>query len=500
MLTESIALSCCGAALGLLLAFAGTRALARLDAISIPLLQNVRIDATALAFTLVMALATGLIFGLAPALQVPATALHDVLKDTSRGSTEGKRGSWIRSALVVSEIAFACVLLVGAGLLIRSFLRVLNVSLGFRPERAATLRVDPDRQHLTKAQENSYFDEVLRRVRAVPGIEAAGLTDSLPLGVNRSWGAPAKGQVYPKGKFPTAFVRIISDGYLPAMGIPVRAGRNIAEGDTPATEPVIVINETMARTLYPGESALGKIVRADRERRVVGVAGDVRHLALEQGAGMEMYLTIRQTRDISAVNLVVRTTLAPAEMAAGISRRAQAHRAEPGGQRIPAAAQSRRQSSLAPALRSAVARRIRTVRPGSCLAGNLRRHLVLGQPQNVGNRNPHGPGRLRPRPADAHPHADSRPGRGRDAGRSGRLLGARARTQRFPVRSDFDRSRNLPRYAGRPHGGGGVGRLSAGAPRLAGRSDGGAAGELTPAIFRARARDEDVSWPTGDQR
>jgi predicted permease len=318
MLTESVALSCCGAALGLILAIVGTRSMAHLNAISIPLLQSVRTDTTALGFTLAMAVLTGLIFGLAPALQISTTAIHDALKDTSRSSTEGKKRSWIRSSLVVSEIAFACVLLVGAGLLIRSFVRLLDVNLGFRPERAAALRVDPDTRYRTQAQQNAYFDEVLRRVKAVPGIGAAGLTDALPLGRNRSWGAPAKGQVYPKGKFPIAFVRVVSDGYLGAMGIPLRAGRDIAERDTPSTEPVILINETMARTLFPGESALGKIVRACGERQVIGVVGDVRHLALEQGAGMEMYLPIRQCRDFSSVDLVVRTTLSPAELASGV--------------------------------------------------------------------------------------------------------------------------------------------------------------------------------------
>ena len=318
MLTESVTLSCCGAVLGLLLAVAGARSLAHLTAISIPLLQNVRTDPTALGFTLVLAVLTGLVFGLVPALQVPSTALHDALKDTSRGSTEGKRRSWIRSSLVVAEIAFACVLLVGAGLLIRSFFRVLDVNLGFRPERTAALRVDPDRKYSTQAQQNAYFDEVLHRVKAVPGIEAAGLTDALPLGRNRSWGAPAKGQVYARGKFPVAFVRVVSDGYVGAMGIPLRDGRDIAEWDTPTSEQVILINETMARTLFPGENAIGKIVRACGERRVAGVVGDVRHLALEQGSGLEIYLPMRQCRDISSVDLVIRTTLPPARLASAV--------------------------------------------------------------------------------------------------------------------------------------------------------------------------------------
>jgi predicted permease len=318
MLTEGVTLSCCGAVLGVLLAAGGTHVLARIEALSIPLLSNVHTDATVLAFCLLAAVLTGVVFGLAPALQVPTHALHDVLKDTARGSTAGKSRNWIRGALVVSEIAFACVLLVSAGLLVRSFLRVLDVNLGFRPEQAATVRVDPDANYSTQAQQNAYFDEVLRRVRDIPGIGAAGLTDALPLGRNRSWGAPAKGQVYPPGKFPNAFVRVVSDGYLKALGITLVAGRDISTRDIPTGEPVIVVNETLARTLWPGQNAIGQLMRACGERRVVGVVGDVRHLALEQASGMEMYLPMRQCRDISSVDLVVRSSLPPAELAASV--------------------------------------------------------------------------------------------------------------------------------------------------------------------------------------
>ncbi|MGD0775867.1 MAG: ABC transporter permease [Candidatus Solibacter sp.] len=318
MLTEGVTLSCCGAALGVILAAGATHVLARVEAVSIPLLGNVTTDFTVLAFCLLAAVATGVVFGLAPALQVPTSALHDVLKDTARGSTAGKGRNWIRGALVVSEIAFACVLLVSAGLLVRSFLRVLQVNLGFRPEQAATVRVDPDARYSTQAQQNAYFDEVLRRVRDIPGVVAAGLTDALPLGRNRSWGAPAKGQVYPKGKFPNAFVRVVSDGYLKALGIALIDGRDISERDTPSGEPVIVINQTMARTLWPGRNAIGQLMRACGERRVVGVVGDVHHLALEQAAGMEMYLPMRQCQDMSSADLVVRSSLPPAELAASV--------------------------------------------------------------------------------------------------------------------------------------------------------------------------------------
>ena len=320
MLTEGITLSVCGAALGVLLAVAGTRALTRLDSVSIPLLQNVHLDAAAVACTLGIALLAGVIFGLGPAFHTPAGVMHDALKDSSRGSTEGKERRWIRSALVVSEIAFASVLLVGAGLLMRSFVRVLDVNMGFQPDRAISVRVDPDSRYRTGEQQNAYFDEVLRLTRAVPGVQAAGLTDALPLGRNRSWGAPAKGVVYGPGDFPDAFVRVVSDGYARAMGIPLRAGRDLSPRDTPKTEPVIVVNETMARRLWPGQDAVGKIIvgACGGDRRVVGIVGDVRHLALEEGAGNEMYIPVRQCQDWSSVDLVVRTTGAPEEIAGGV--------------------------------------------------------------------------------------------------------------------------------------------------------------------------------------
>ena len=318
MLTEGIVLSCCGAALGVGLALGGTRLLSHLDAMGIPLLQNVHTDLRALAFALAAALATGILFGLAPALQASGAAVQDALKDSAHGSTAGRGRNWLRSALVVAEISFACVLLVGAGLLIRSFLRVLDVNLGFQPERAMAVRVDPD-QRIARKDQPAYFSEVLRRAMSVPGVEGAGLTDALPLGRNRSWGAPAKGQTYAKGQFPDAFVRIVSRGYIGAMGIPLREGRDFEERDDPGGAPVMLINETMAHRMFPGESAIGKEIRTcGGYARVVGVVGDVRHLALEQGAGMEMYISIRQCGDFASVDLVVRTKRPPAELAPAI--------------------------------------------------------------------------------------------------------------------------------------------------------------------------------------
>jgi predicted permease len=325
MLTEGIVLSCSGAVLGLVLAFAGTRALARLEAISIPLLHDVHTDTTALAFTLAIAILTGIVFGLAPALQLRSRALSSALNDATRGSTEGRQRAWVRNALVISEVAFACVLVVGAGLLIRSMIRVLDVDMGFQPARAVTIRVDPDRSYSTREQRSSYFDEVLRLVKEIPGVETAGITDALPLGRNRTWGAGAKGVAYERGKFPLAFPRIVSDGYFAAMAIPLRAGRDISPSDTPTREPVIVVNETMARALWPGQDPIGKYLLGGcaKERRVVGVVGDVRHLALEQDSGNEMYIPMRQCGDQPSADLVVRSSLPPSGLATAIRAKLQ---------------------------------------------------------------------------------------------------------------------------------------------------------------------------------
>jgi predicted permease len=318
MLVEGLTLSACGAALGIALAAIGIRLLSGLQAFSIPLLADIRLDFTVLAFCLAAALAAGIVFGLVPALHAPITALHDALKDSPRGATAGKARNWIRSALVVSEIAFACVLLVAAGLLIRSFLRVLDVNIGFRPEYAATMRVDPETDFKSIAQTVAYVDDVLRRVRSAPGIQSAGMTDALPLGRNRSWGTPAKGQVYPRGKFPVSYIRIVTDGYREAMGIRLVAGRDLTGLDRPGADGVIAINETAARTLFPGQNAVGQIVRACGERRVAAVYGDVRHLSLEEGAGMEVYIPMRQCDDMAGMYLVVRSSLPPADAAASV--------------------------------------------------------------------------------------------------------------------------------------------------------------------------------------
>ena len=315
ILTESVLLSCSGAALGVGLAYAGTGLLAQLSAMRIPLLADVRVDGPVLGFAVMIAVLTGLLFGFAPAWRATELTLHGALKDTSRGSSQARGHAWVRSGLVVAEISLACVLLAGAGLLIRSFLRVLDVNLGFVPERAAAVRIDPNDSYKTWDQKNSYYTEALHDVLSVPGIEAAGLSDALPLGRNRSWGFGVKGVQYTPGNYPEGFPRIISDGYFHAMEIPLRAGRDFTERDTKGALTVVIINETAARNLFHGRDPLGQVLQIDSERTIVGVVGDVRHMALEEGSGNEFYIPIRQTQDYGSVDLVVRTSLPTMQLA-----------------------------------------------------------------------------------------------------------------------------------------------------------------------------------------
>jgi len=300
MLVESLLLSSAGAVLGVALAFGGTRLLANLNT-SVALLTQVRLDWTVAGFALGIAMLTGVGFGLMPALRVSG------LRSSDRGSSSGRDHARLRGALVMVEVALACLLLAGSGLLVRSFLRVMDVDLGFRPEQAVAVRIDPGRRFANTEERIAYFQDALRRIGTAPGVEKAGLSDSLPLGRNRTWGAAAKGVVYTEKTYPFAYVRIVSHGYFGSMGIPIRKGRDFAAGDGATGKQVIIINESMAKSLWPGEDPIGKIMRTDQpDREVIGVVQDLRHLALEQASGSEMYLPMWQTRDYSTVDLVVR--------------------------------------------------------------------------------------------------------------------------------------------------------------------------------------------------
>ena len=205
-------------------------------------------------------------------------------------------------------------LVAGAGLLIHSFQRVLDVNMGFHPEHAIALRIDPNRSYATQEQRNAYFTEALRRATDIPGVLGAGLTDSLPLGHNRTWWAGVEGRVYSQSELPLAFVRIVSDSYFKAMGIPLIAGRDFAQTDVPASQHVVIVNRTLARRNWPRQDPIGQKIQTNGGSVVVGVVGDVRHLALEEASGSEMYLPIRQTNDYGTVDIVVRSSLPTAEI------------------------------------------------------------------------------------------------------------------------------------------------------------------------------------------
>ena len=167
---------------------------------------------------------------------------------------------------------------------------------------------------------NNYFDEIFRRVRTIQGVASAGLTDGLPLGRNfRTWDAADKDHVYSQTHQPPgAFVHVVSDGYLQAMGIDLRAGRDFDEHDNASARPVILVNETLARKLWPGRDPLGRILNADMDRQVIGIVKDVHHLALDQDSGNEMYIPIRQSDDYPSVELVIRGSLPPAVLASTV--------------------------------------------------------------------------------------------------------------------------------------------------------------------------------------
>ncbi|MFL5620734.1 MAG: ADOP family duplicated permease [Gemmatimonadaceae bacterium] len=318
-LTESVVLSAAGSALGLLLAIGGTRLLADAQSIRLPLLDQVRVDWPALGFALVATVTTGILFGMAPALRVSAVAVQDTLKSTGLSASSSRRHDWLRGALVVAEVAIACTLLVGAGLLTRSFLRVLDQDLGFRPESVVAIRIDPSTKFTSAEQRLAYLDDALDRVRAAPEIRAAALTDVLPMGFNRMWTVKAVGTAATGERSPAAFLRVVSEGYFSAMGVGVRAGRDFTSSDDAKGRPVIIVNDVFARRLWPGKDPIGQSVETSGSvRQVVGVVPGLRYQSLEEQAGADMYFPMRQMPDYDAVYVLARSTLPQGSVVAAV--------------------------------------------------------------------------------------------------------------------------------------------------------------------------------------
>jgi predicted permease len=319
LLTESLILAVCGGAAGALLAFIVTEWVASTAAISIPMLRTISIDGTALGVALVLTLVTGLVIGIAPALQVSHGQEASTLKEASRGASEGRRSAAVREALVVGEVALACVLLIDGGLLLRSFIHVLDVDLGFRPEGRVVWEIGSQREFPNNAARVAFYEDVADRVRAVPGVEAVGLTDTPPLGRNREWGIRAKGRVYKPNEGSGAFPRLVDSRYLEVMGIAVVAGRHFTPKLTETSPKEIILNQTAAADLFPGLNPIGQVVLlGDGEWPVVGVAADVRHQSLEQGSGSEMYYPLAQNPDFSTLAMVVRSRLPLSALAGGV--------------------------------------------------------------------------------------------------------------------------------------------------------------------------------------
>lgn len=311
-LTESLALSGLGAVLGLTGAYAVVKWLAHLGDLDLPLLNGLTIDGTAVAWTVVIAGLAAALFGVAPGLAVAGGDVQEALKDSGPAAGRSRRYEHLRSALVITEVGLACVLLVGAGLLLRSFFNVLDVDLGFAPDRAAAISVDYNDSAPTPAERASRrtvaFQQLLERTSALPGIEAAGLTDYLPLGPNRSWATPVpKGRAVRADEFPNPLVYVVTPGFLPAMGIHVH-GRDFTWSDSFTGPPVVIINASAARAYWPGEDAVGKVLVAGSDLQVVGVADDVRSEKVEEATSWQIYYPATQQSPAGA-HLVLRSRL-----------------------------------------------------------------------------------------------------------------------------------------------------------------------------------------------
>jgi predicted permease len=321
LLTESLVLALAGAAVGLGFACLIISYLAHQRPIALPLLSMVRVDGTVLAWTLLIAVGAAVLFGPAPGLRMSSGNLQETLKDGGHGASDGRKHERTRSSLVITEIALACVLLVGAGLLLRSFLRVLDVDLGFEPSRAAAISVDYD-DGGNPSKRVAIWQDVVSRGLTIPGVEAAGISDNLPMSRNRSWGIAAKGAQKPtNGDFIGVFVYIVSPGYLKAMGMHLLEGRDVSWEDLADNRSVAIINQTVARKLWPGRDPIGRTaIAGGMDSEVIGVIADVRESSAEDSAGAQMYLPATKQFGPEGCNLVVRSKLPPAALAPSVMR------------------------------------------------------------------------------------------------------------------------------------------------------------------------------------
>jgi putative ABC transport system permease protein len=327
LLTESVMLSLAGGAIGLLLAFWGVRLLASLGPNEVPRLNEARVDLWIMSFTLTLSFITGLFFGLAPAAQVSKTKFNESLKEANRGLAGGSGQRYTSSLLVIFEIALALVLLVGAGLLTKSFLNLLRVNPGFDPENVLTIGLGlPAARYREEQQQTAFFEQALRRIEALPGVRAAGVTSSAPLGGVR--GSNFSIQEHPPlapSARPNATLFAVSPKYFDAMGIPLLKGRGFTEQDAKGAARVVIIDESIARRFFPEDDAIGKHLTIDlppgsgepTPGEIIGIVGNVKHFGLERDSGPQIYEPYLQ-HSYPGMTLVVRTSPDPLSIAPAI--------------------------------------------------------------------------------------------------------------------------------------------------------------------------------------
>ena len=315
MLAESVVLATAGGIVGLALAWWGLRVLRAFVADGIPIqrLELVEIDASVLAFTVATSLVSGIVFGLVPAFGASGASLNASLKEGGRTGT-GARGKRARSVFVVVEIALAVVLLVGAGLLVRSFARLMDVDAGFDTDRTVTMRVSlPQARYAEPAKRVQFFRALLERIEQVPQVQSSGAVSFLPLtGLGAATGYQVVGQpAPPRGEEPVADVRVITSDYFKALGIPLIRGRLFDENQPADAVNRVIVNEALARRHWPNEDPIGKriVVSWDKdiEDEIIGVVGDVRHAGLEAEPRAMTYWPIARS-PYGAMALAIRTS------------------------------------------------------------------------------------------------------------------------------------------------------------------------------------------------
>ena len=321
VLTESVVLAALGGGLGVLLAYLGVDALSKLREETLPLAREVAVSSRVLAFSVLVSLVTGIVFGLMPALRACAPDLNTTLKESSRGSTTSGHNR-VRASLIVSEVALAVVLLVGSGLLLRSFWNLWNSPTGFNPHNALALDISlPETKYPTGERQARFLDQIIERIEALPGVEAASEATTIPM-IGWSLGSPVKveGRVnQPEEGYGSAY-DFVASHYFRALGIPVLRGRDFAPQDNSTNSPrVCVFNDALAEKVFPKENPIGQRIRFWGDLwEVVGVVGSVRHNALNAPAYERIYLP--QAFSPWTGTLIVRTKSKPMQFAEAIRK------------------------------------------------------------------------------------------------------------------------------------------------------------------------------------